>query len=58
MFETKYFKKSETAEKKSKKGPFGIHSTFANRKNLGLVRDSNPRSPASETLTPEIRVNY
>ena len=39
---------SHGAEKTAKGGPFGLPSTFGRLKVCGLVRDSNPRSPASQ----------
>ena len=42
--------KSCIMPKKSKGGPFGLHSTFGSiKKFCGLLRNSNPRSPASQT---------
>ena len=41
---------SNSARKKnSKEGPFGLHYTFEALKICDLVRESNPRSPASQT---------
>ena len=38
-------------KKNPKGGPFGLPSAFENiKKTCGSVRDSNPRSPASERL--------
>ena len=34
----------------NKEGPFSLPSTIASLKKIGLVRDSNPRSPAYRTL--------
>ena len=46
----KIFKKSGIVPKKNKRGPFGLPSTFGSiLKFCGLERDSNPRSPASQT---------
>ena len=42
----KFRKKSHTAEKKLKGGPFCLSSAFAS-KDFGLVQISNPRSPPS-----------
>ena len=48
----RYFsKKSHSAEKNPKRGPFGLASTFESIKNCGLVRESNPRSPASQKIS-------
>ena len=45
-----FSEKSHSAEKNPKAVPFGLPSTFGSiRKFCGLVRDSNPRSPASQT---------
>ena len=41
------YKKSHSATKKAKAGPFGFPSIFASIKQFGLVRDSSPCTPAS-----------
>ena len=46
-------KKSHSAEKNPKGGPFGLASTFGSIKTCGLVRESNPRSPASQKISCE-----
>ena len=49
----KFSVKSRTGPKTTAKGgPFGLHYTFEVLKKCNLVRESNPRSPASQT--PEI----
>ena len=44
-------KKSHSAEKNPKGGPFGITCTFGSIKKIyGSVRESNPRSPACSKM--------
>ena len=49
-------KKVAQCRKKPKGGPFGLASTFGSIKNCGLVRESNPRSPASQKISGPFRV--
>ena len=44
-------KKSHSAEKKPKGGPFGFASTFGSIKICDLVRESNLRNPASQKIS-------
>ena len=44
-----FSEKCRIAPKKRKEGLFGLPSIFGCIKICGLVRDSNPRSPASQT---------
>ena len=45
----KFSEKCRKVPKKPQRGPFGLPSTFGSIKICGLVRDSNPRSSASQT---------
>ena len=44
------FEKKSHSAKKPKGEPFGLASTFGSIKKIGLVRESNPRSPASRKI--------
>ena len=47
-------KKSHSAEKNPKGGPFGLTCTFGSIKKIyGLVRESNPRTPAGSKMEDE-----
>ena len=45
----KFSEKCRIVLKNRKGGPFGLPSTFGSIKMCGLVRDSNPRFPVSQT---------
>ena len=48
----KFSKKSRIVPKKpTGGGAFGLASTFGSIKKCGLVRESNPRSPASQKIS-------
>ena len=46
-----FSKKVALCRKKTKGGPFSLASTFGSIKICGLVRESNPRSPASQKIS-------